>query len=204
MNVTVTASSGQVAAVNVSATAVDGGVTIGQTGSAATRPPASGVTTLSNLVAGSASAVVVLTWTEQAPAGLASTVVVQRAAAATGPWADLAPSVRTSTGTGAAVAAFYSDGTAVNNANYYYRVLATGSAGDLSTAGPVLGQPRNNTPPPAPLAQLTAGDGSIAVALSGSATADLKGYRAGRRLQRPVVGPDPDAPGRADRDLHGR
>jgi len=176
MNVTVTASTGQVASVNVSSTALDAGVAIGQTGSAATRPPAAAVATLGNLVAGSSNSVVVLAWEEQADPGIPSTIAVQRSAATTGPWTELTPARRTSTGTGTPVAASYSDTTAVNNANYYYRVVATGVTGAVSTAGPVLGQPRNNTPPPTPVLALSPTSGTITISLTGSATPDLKGY----------------------------
>jgi LruC domain-containing protein len=176
MNVTVTASTGQVASVNVSTTATDAGLRIGQTGSAATRPPAAGVATISNLVAGSANSVVVLTWDEQAAAGISSTIAVERSAATAGPWTALAPAARTSTGIGAPVAATYSDTTAINNSNYYYRVVATGAAGDVSTAGPVIGQPKNNTPPPTPVIQLAPSSATVVVSLGGSSTPDLKGY----------------------------
>jgi LruC domain-containing protein len=176
MNVTVTASTGQVASVNVSTTATDSGVRLGQTASAATRPPAAAVATLSNLVAGSSNSVVVLTWEEQAAAGVNSTVIVQRSSATTGPWTELVPARRTSQGSGAAASVSYSDNTAVNANNYYYRIQATGPGGDVSTAGPALGQPRNNTPPPTPLLQLLHGAGSVTATLSGSATPDLRGY----------------------------
>ncbi len=176
MNVTVTASAGQVASVNVSTTAVDSGVSIGQTGSAATRPPAAAVATISNLVAGSANSVVVLSWFEQADPGVVSTVTVQRGSSPTGPWTTLTAATRVRTGTGTPVTGTYSDTAVVNNSNYYYQVVATGSAGQISTAGPVLGQPRNNTPPPTPIVQLAPSSGTIALSLSGSATPDLKGY----------------------------
>ena len=176
MNVTVVASTGQVASVNVSTTARDSGVVIGQTGSAATRPPAAAVATISNLVAGSANSVVVLTWEQVADPGVTSTVTVQRGASTTGPWTELVAARRTHAGTGVASAATWSDGTAVNNANYYYRVVATGPTGDVSTAGPVLGQPRNNTAPPTPVVSLTPSSNTIVVALSGSSTPDLRGY----------------------------
>jgi LruC domain-containing protein len=176
MNVTITASTGQVASVNVSTTATDTGLHIGQTGSAATRPLAAAVATISNLVAGSANSTVVLTWEQQAGAGVASTVTVQRGAATTGPWTELIAARRTYTGTGVAEPASYSDTTAVNGSNFYYQVVATGTAGDISTAGPVLGQPRNNTPPPTPVVQLAPSSGAITISLSGASTPDLKGY----------------------------
>ena len=176
MNVTVTASTGQVASVNVATTATDAGLRIGQTGSAATRPPAAAVATLSNLVAGSANSVVVLTWEQQAGAGVTSTIAVQRGSSITGPWTELVAARRTFTGTGTPAAATYSDTTAVNNSNYYYRVVATGATGDVSTAGPVLGQPRNNTPPPTPVPQLAPSSNTITISLSGSSTPDLRGY----------------------------
>ncbi len=176
MNVTVTASAGQVAAVNVATTAVDAGVVIGQTGSAATRPPASAVATISNLVAGSANSSVVLSWVEQADAGIVSTMTVQRSTALTGPWSVLASATRTSTGLGVPVSASFTDSTAVNNGNYYYQVVATGSAGQVSTAGPVLGQPRNNSPPPTPVMAHAPSSGAVTLALSGSGTPDLRGY----------------------------
>jgi len=176
MNVTVTASTGQVASVNVSTTAVDAGVNIGQTGSAATRPPAAAVATISNLLAGSANSVVVLTWDQVAQPGVTSTVAVQRGPSTTGPWTELTAARRTVTGTGATTPATWSDTTAVNNANYYYRVVATGPTGDVSTAGPVIGQPRNNTAPPTPVLQLSPASNTITVSLSGSSTPDLRGY----------------------------
>ncbi len=176
MNVTVTASTGQVASLNVSTTATDSGTLIGQTGSAATRPPAAAVATIANLVAGSANSVVVLTWEQVADPGVVSTITVQRGASATGPWTELLPARRSATGTGSPASATYSDGTVVNNGNYYYRVVATGANGDVSTAGPVLGQPRNNTPPPTPVVQLAPASGTITISLSGSSTPDLRGY----------------------------
>ncbi len=199
MTVTITASTGQVASVNVSTTATDAGVRIGQTGSAATRPPAAAVATISNLVAGSANSVVVLTWEQQADPGVTSTISVQRGTATTGPWTELVPARRNYTGTGSPASASYSDTTAVNNGNYYYRVVATGSGGSISTAGPVLGQPRNNTPPPTPVVQLSPSSGTINISLSGSSTPDLRGYLVERSgssagpwsviTATPVVGP---------------
>ncbi len=176
MNVTITASTGQVASVNVSTTATDAGLHIGQTASAATRPPAAGVATISNLVAGSANSVVVLTWEQQAEPGVVSSISLQRGAATAGPWTELVPARSTFTGNGTPAAAVYSDTTALNNGNYYYRVVATGATGDVSTAGPVLGQPRNNTPPPTPVVTLSPSSSTVTVALSGSGTPDLKGY----------------------------
>ncbi len=176
VNAVVAASTGQAASVTVSSTAVQQGTSIGQVGSAATRPPASGVATLSSLSAGSGNSVVVLTWEELADPGVGSAVAVQRAAAATGPWTTLAPSARAHTGTGVPSFASFSDTTAVNNGNYYYRVVATGGAGQISTAGPVLGQPRNNLPPPTPTLIVSGVDRAVTVQVGGSATPDLAGY----------------------------
>jgi len=176
MNVTITASTGQVASVNVATTATDSGLRIGQTGSAATRPPAAAVATISSLIAGSANSVVVLTWEQQADPGVTSAIAVQRGAATAGPWTEIVAARRTFTGTGTPVTATFADTTAVNNGNYYYRVVATGSGGDVSTAGPVIGQPRNNTPPPTPVVSLSPSSGAVTIVLTGSGTPDLKGY----------------------------
>ena len=176
MNVTVTASAGQVAAVNVSTTAKDAGVIIGQTGSAATRPPANAVATISNLVAGASNTAVVLNWNEQADTGIVSTITVQRSAALTGPWTAIAAATRTSTGVGVPVNASFTNTGLTNNTNYYYQVVATGSAAQVSTAGPVLARPTNNTPPPTPVCSTIPSSASISVVLGGSGTPDLKGY----------------------------
>lgn len=182
MNVTISASVGQVASVNVSTTAADQGRLIGQTGSAALRPPAAAVATLGGLVAGSANSAVVLTWEVQAAFGAASAIAVQRGPAATGPWTELTAARHVYTGTGAPETDSFSDVTVVNGANHYYRVVATGATGDVSTAGPVLGQPRSNTPPPTPVIQLVPASGAITITLGGSATPDLQGYLVERAM----------------------
>ena len=166
--------SGRVLPVDISVTGSNGSVVIGAAGSAPARVENPAVATLTGLTVRNTETVA-LTWTEEAPLGVVSSLWVERASSLSGPWVTVSP-VEPHVGTGAQVAAGFTDTTVVTGANVYYRVQATGQGGATAQLGPVLAQPRDVTPPPVPTLSVAAGDRQVALTFGGSSVADLSGY----------------------------
>lgn len=168
--------SGELLSIGASAVAAEGsGASVASVGSGTTQIMDPSVATMSELTATSGDRVVSLRVVANGPG---STLELSRSTTLAGPYVVLTSVSHP----GEESVLAYTDTAVVNGTTYYYRARAVGLTGAESIAGPVVGQPVDRTPPPAPTLAARGGDGHVQLSVGGSSVADLVGYRLERRV----------------------
>jgi len=177
-----TATSGDLINVGANVTAIEGSEALASSDAVVMRVTDADVATITDLRAISEDGRVLLAWTASGSEATISVQVVQRSQAADGSYLELPGSVVTFQGNGAPQNMIFIDTDVLNGQDYYYRVAATGADGKIAYAGPVLGQPRDVTPPSAPTIAIADIVGQITLVSNTNLDTDVRGIIYERKL----------------------
>lgn len=174
-----TARGGTVAAVTLTAAGTGAGVVQAAGDSATTTIVDARLPTIEDLVAVSGDGVVTLRFSITGPA--ATWRVEAAVGSPTAPY-DVIAGPTGFSGSTTPTAIEVPLASVINGRDYYLRVRAAIPDGRFTIAGPVVGQPRDTTPPPVPTIAVEAQDRTCVVTVGGSTVPDLRGYRVERSI----------------------